>query len=54
LGLALAKKAARNAPLSNYAILDAIPRIAAMSANDGFIVESLMARADRGRCKDPS
>jgi enoyl-CoA hydratase/carnithine racemase len=43
LGLALAKKAACNAPLSNYAILNAIPRIADMSANDGFFVESLMA-----------
>ena len=43
LGLALARKVAGNAPLSNYAILNAIPRIADMSANDGFFVESLMA-----------
>jgi enoyl-CoA hydratase/carnithine racemase len=43
LGLTLAKKVAGNAPLSNYAILNAIPRIADMSANDGLFVESLMA-----------
>jgi len=43
LGLKLAKRVAANAPLSNYAILNAIPRISDMSANDGFFVESLMA-----------
>ena len=43
LGLDLARRVADNAPLSNYAILNAIPRIADMSANDGFFVESLMA-----------
>lgn len=43
LGLELARRVAGNAPLSNYAILNAIPRIADMSANDGFFVESLMA-----------
>jgi len=43
LGLSLAKQVAANAPLSNYAILNAIPRIADMSAHDGFFVESLMA-----------
>jgi enoyl-CoA hydratase/carnithine racemase len=43
LGLALARQIAANAPLSNYAILNAIPRISDMSAADGFFVESLMA-----------
>jgi (methylthio)acryloyl-CoA hydratase len=43
LGLALARQVAGNAPLSNYAILNAIPRISDMSAGDGFFVESLMA-----------
>ena len=42
-GLDLARRVAGNAPLSNYAILNAIPRISDMSANDGFFVESLMA-----------
>ncbi|MEW6643801.1 MAG: crotonase/enoyl-CoA hydratase family protein [Pseudomonadota bacterium] len=43
LGLSLARQIAANAPLSNYAILNAIPRISDMGANDGFFVESLMA-----------
>jgi (methylthio)acryloyl-CoA hydratase len=43
LGLELAKKLARNAPLSNYAILNAIPHITDMSANDGFFAEALVA-----------
>lgn len=43
LGLSLARRIADNAPLSNYAILNAIPRISDMSAHDGFFVESLMA-----------
>jgi (methylthio)acryloyl-CoA hydratase len=43
LGLSLAKRVAANAPLSNYAILNAIPRISDMAASDGFFVESLMA-----------
>jgi (methylthio)acryloyl-CoA hydratase len=39
----LARKIARNAPLSNYAILNAIPRIAEMSPRAGLFAESLMA-----------
>jgi enoyl-CoA hydratase/carnithine racemase len=42
-GLELARRIAGNAPLSNYAILNAVPRISDMSASDGFFVESLMA-----------
>ena len=39
----LAKRIAENAPLANYAMVTAIQRIASMSADDGFYVESLMA-----------
>lgn len=42
-GLELAHKIANNAPLSNYAIIQALPRIADMSRNEGLFVESLMA-----------
>ncbi|MBK9133586.1 MAG: crotonase/enoyl-CoA hydratase family protein [Betaproteobacteria bacterium] len=41
--LALAEKIAANAPLSNYAITQALPRIADMPAQQGLFVESLMA-----------
>jgi len=40
---AIAKSAAGNAPLSNYAIIQALPRIQDMSSEDGLFVESLMA-----------
>ena len=39
----LASRAAGNAELSNYAILNALPRIADMSSGDGLFVESLMS-----------
>ncbi|MBI3093606.1 MAG: crotonase/enoyl-CoA hydratase family protein [Rhodocyclales bacterium] len=39
----LAKRIAENAPLANYAMVTAIQRIASMSSDDGFYVESLMA-----------
>jgi enoyl-CoA hydratase/carnithine racemase len=39
----LALRIAANAPLSNYAILNALPRIADMSMSDGLFTESLMA-----------
>lgn len=39
----LAQKIAKNAPQSNYAILNAIPRISNMSTQDGLFTESLMA-----------
>ena len=48
---ALAEKIATNAALSNFAITQALPRIADMSASDGLFVESLMssiAQADEG------
>ncbi len=41
--LELALKIAGNAPLSNFAITQALPRIADLPAADGLFVESLMA-----------
>ena len=41
--MGLAHKIATNAPLSNFAITQALPRIADMSASDGLFVESLMS-----------
>jgi enoyl-CoA hydratase/carnithine racemase len=46
--LALAHRIAGNAPLSNYAITQALPRIADLSASDGLFVESLMASIAQG------
>ena len=39
----LATRAATNAEISNYAILNALPRIQDMSSDDGLFVESFMA-----------
>lgn len=41
--IALAEKIATNAPLSNFAVTQALPRIADMSRGEGLFVESLMA-----------
>lgn len=41
--IALARQAASNASLSNYAIIHALPRIQDMAESDGLFVESLMA-----------
>jgi len=41
--LALAKRVADNAPLTNYALMHALPRIAEQPADQGFFTESLMA-----------
>ncbi len=38
----LARKVAANAPLSNFAVMQALPRIAGMPQQDGLFVESLM------------
>jgi enoyl-CoA hydratase/carnithine racemase len=46
--LALATKIASNAPLSNYAITQALPRIADLSASDGLFVESLISSIAQG------
>jgi enoyl-CoA hydratase/carnithine racemase len=41
--LELAERIAGNAPLSNYAVINALPRIADMAQSDGLFAESLMA-----------
>jgi len=41
--MALAERAASNAALSNYAILNALPRIQDMSSEDGLFLESVMS-----------
>jgi enoyl-CoA hydratase/carnithine racemase len=46
--LELAAKVAGNAPLSNYAVTQALPRIADMSPSDGLFVESLMSAIAQG------
>jgi enoyl-CoA hydratase/carnithine racemase len=42
-GLALAARIGQNAPLSNFAVMQALPRIADQSQSDGLFTESLMA-----------
>jgi (methylthio)acryloyl-CoA hydratase len=46
--LELGLKIAANAPLSNYAITQALPRIADLPAADGLFVESLMSSIAQG------
>jgi enoyl-CoA hydratase/carnithine racemase len=44
----LAHRIAANAPLSNFAVMQALPRIADMAQADGLFVESLMAAIAQG------
>ena len=44
----LASRIAGNAPLSTFAVLQALPRIADLSQSDGLFVESLMAAITQG------
>ena len=46
--LALAEKVAANAPLSNFAVVHALPRIAEMGQDEGLFTESLMAAVAQG------
>jgi enoyl-CoA hydratase/carnithine racemase len=46
--LELATKIAGNAPLSNYAITQALPRIADLSASDGLFMETLISSIAQG------
>ncbi len=41
--LEIAKRVAQNAPLTNYALMHALPRIAEQNADHGFFTESMMA-----------
>jgi len=57
-GLDLAQRIAGNAPLTNFAVMQALPRIAEMDPASGYVVEALMsaiAQADpdaKARLKD--
>ena len=44
----LAQRVASNAPLSNYAVTQALPRIADMAQSEGLFVESLMSAIAQG------
>ena len=46
--LELAARIAENNPVTNYAVLQALPRIAEMGPNEGLFVESLMAAISQG------
>lgn len=41
----LATRAARNAPMTNFAVLQALPRIAEANSDHGLLIEALMASA---------
>lgn len=41
--LALAERVAQNAPLTNYALMHALPRIAEQPADHGYLTEALMS-----------
>jgi enoyl-CoA hydratase/carnithine racemase len=46
--LALAERIASNAPMSNFAVMQALPRIADQSQSEGLFTESLMAALAEG------
>jgi (methylthio)acryloyl-CoA hydratase len=46
--LSLATRIAENSPVTNYAVLQALPRIAEMGPHEGLFVESLMAAVSQG------
>ena len=47
--MALAGRAAANAPLTNFALIHALPRIAESDPAAGYVAESLMAAVGAGR-----
>ncbi|KAB2874089.1 MAG: crotonase/enoyl-CoA hydratase family protein [Burkholderiaceae bacterium] len=47
-GIELAERAASNAPVSNFAVMHALPRIADQSMTEGLLTESLMAAVAEG------
>lgn len=47
-GLELAKRVAANAPMTNFAVLQVLPRIAESDRSAGFLTESLMAAIAQG------
>jgi enoyl-CoA hydratase/carnithine racemase len=44
----LAGKISRNAPITNFAVIQALPRIAQASPREGFMMEALMAAVAQG------
>jgi len=46
--MALAEKIAANAPMSNYAVIQALPRITELAPSEGLFVESLVAAIAQG------
>jgi enoyl-CoA hydratase/carnithine racemase len=46
--LELARRIAENAPQTNFAVVQALPRIAEANPRDGFLMESLMAAIAQG------
>ena len=46
--LELAGKAAANSPVTNFAVLQALPRIAQANPAEGFLLEALMAAVAGG------
>lgn len=46
--IGLANRIAENSPVTNYAVLQALPRIAEMGPHEGLFVESLMAAVSQG------
>jgi (methylthio)acryloyl-CoA hydratase len=47
-GLELAERIAENSPVTNYAVLQALPRIAEMNPDQGLFTESLIAAISSG------
>ena len=47
-GMALAQRICGNAPLSNFAVIQALPRIAELAPSEGLFVESLVAAIAQG------
>ena len=47
-GIELAEKIASNAPLTNFAIMHVLPRIAESDPASGYLAESLMAAIAQG------
>jgi enoyl-CoA hydratase/carnithine racemase len=48
LAIELATRISENSPVTNYAVLQALPRIAEMGPHEGLFVESLMAAVSQG------
>jgi enoyl-CoA hydratase/carnithine racemase len=47
-GIALAQRIAANTPLTNYAVMHVLPRIADIERDGGYLMESLMAAIASG------